>query len=237
MLPIVRPGRPALHGEDGLVRSLEAAAKANRLGKSRADIRAAVDAGASAVAALLGELAARAAVPDLDDGTAARPPRIVLAVDQGEELFLSDGSEEAAAFLALIRDLVAGGALQPDRAVHHPLGFLRAVADGAGARRPQPADLQPAADAARRLPDGDRGSGEAPGRHRARADRRAGADRGAARRHRGGRRQGRAAAARLHAAAPLRGIRHRRQGDADACPVSRAGRHPAARSRRRSRMR
>ena len=105
MLPIVRPERRALTGEDGFVRCLETAAKAHGLGKSRADIRAAVDAGPSAVAALLDELASKAAVPDLDSDGSGRPPRVVLAVDQGEELFLSEGSEEAAAFLALIRDL------------------------------------------------------------------------------------------------------------------------------------
>ena len=38
-------------------------------------------------------------------GGSARSPRVVLAIDQGEELFLSEGSAEAAAFLSLIRDL------------------------------------------------------------------------------------------------------------------------------------
>ncbi len=105
MLPIVRPERMALTGEAGFMRCLETAAKAHRLDRSRADIRAAVEAGPSAVEALLADLAGKATVPDLDEGTAARPPRMVLAVDQGEELFLSEGSEEAAAFLGLIRDL------------------------------------------------------------------------------------------------------------------------------------
>ncbi len=108
MLPIVRPERAALSGEAGLVRCLEEAAKAHGLGKSRADIRSAVAAGAGAVAALLDALAVKAAVPDLDADTAGKPPRVVLAVDQGEELFLSEGAEEATAFLALIHDLAAG---------------------------------------------------------------------------------------------------------------------------------
>ena len=34
-----------------------------------------------------------------------RTPRLVLAIDQGEELFLAEGAEEAAAFLDLVRDL------------------------------------------------------------------------------------------------------------------------------------
>ncbi len=108
MLPIVRPERRALHGEAGLIRCLEEAAKAHGLGLSRADIRAAVDAGPAAIAALLDELASKAAVPDLDGDRSGRPPRVVLAIDQGEELFLSEGCDEAAAFLALIRDLATG---------------------------------------------------------------------------------------------------------------------------------
>ena len=107
MLPIVRPERMALHGEAGLVRCLEEAAKAHDLGKSRADIKRAVAAGPEAVAALLADLVARARVPDLDGSGPARPPHVVLAVDQGEELFLSEGCDEAAAFLGLIRDLAA----------------------------------------------------------------------------------------------------------------------------------
>ncbi len=108
MLPIVRPERRALHGEAGLVRCLEEAAKAHGLGLSRADIRAAVEAGPAEIAALLDELASKAAVPDLDSDGSGRPPRVVLAIDQGEELFLSEGCDEAAAFLALIRDLATG---------------------------------------------------------------------------------------------------------------------------------
>ena len=108
MLPIVRPERRALHGEAGLIRCLEEAAKAHGLGQSRADIRAAVEAGPAEIAALLDELASKAAVPDLDSDGSGRPPRVVLAIDQGEELFLSEGCDEAAAFLALIRDLATG---------------------------------------------------------------------------------------------------------------------------------
>jgi hypothetical protein len=35
----------------------------------------------------------------------AAPPRIVLAIDQAEELFLAEGASEAEAFLRLVRDL------------------------------------------------------------------------------------------------------------------------------------
>ena len=105
MLPIVRPERAALHGEAALVRSLETAARTLRLDRSRAEIKAAVADGATALATLLGEMAARTTAPALDGEEPGRPPRIVLAVDQGEELFLSEGHDEAEAFLRLVRDL------------------------------------------------------------------------------------------------------------------------------------
>ena len=105
MLPILRPERAALSGEDGLVRVLEAAAKSLGLAKSRADIRSAVQAGAAEVSALLAALAGAASPPDADDAGGGRTPRLVLAIDQGEELFLAEGAEEAAAFLDLVRDL------------------------------------------------------------------------------------------------------------------------------------
>ncbi len=106
MLPIVRPERMALYGDAGLVRCLEDAAKAQDLGKNRADVRAGVMAGTGAVAALLSELATKAAVPDLDHGGSPHRPRVVLAIDQSEELFLSEGAQEAIPFLSLVRDLV-----------------------------------------------------------------------------------------------------------------------------------
>ncbi len=105
MLPILRPERAALYGEAGLLRCLEEAARMHRLGKSRADIRTVIESGTTAVEALLAELAEKGTVLALDGGTPAKSPRVVLAVDQGEELFLSEGQDEAAAFLMLIRDL------------------------------------------------------------------------------------------------------------------------------------
>ncbi|MCB1500359.1 MAG: toll/interleukin-1 receptor domain-containing protein [Bauldia sp.] len=105
-LPIVRPERAALSGDTGLLRSLEAAAKAQGLRRSRADIKSAIAAGAPAVAALLGDLAEAARPPALGEDTPPAPPRIVLSIDQGEELFLTEGGEEADAFLRLVHDLV-----------------------------------------------------------------------------------------------------------------------------------
>ena len=106
MLPIVRPERAVLHGDSGLVRALEAAAKTLGLPKARAEIKAVVESGATAVAALLDAFARKATVPDSGDNSAGQPPRVALAIDQGEELFLADGQGEASAFLAVIRDLI-----------------------------------------------------------------------------------------------------------------------------------
>ena len=103
-LPVIRPERAAISGETGLIRSLEMASKARGLRRSRADIKAAIASGAPAVAALLAELAEAARAPALD-GVASPLPRVVLAIDQGEELFAADGSEEGEPFLRLVRDL------------------------------------------------------------------------------------------------------------------------------------
>ena len=113
MLPILRPERAALSGETGLVRILETAAKSYGLRKSRAEIRAAVSAGAETLSVLLAELVAAAGAPDGDEVEGGRAPRMVLAIDQGEELFLAEGQEEANGFLDLIRDLAAA----PDSAL------------------------------------------------------------------------------------------------------------------------
>ncbi len=109
-LPIVRPERAALSGENGLLRSLEAAATAGGLKRSRAQIKAAVDGGAAAIWELLDDLA-HAVTPgaDPDGGAAAPAPRIVLPIDQGEELFQSEGAAEAEVLLNLVRDLSIDG--------------------------------------------------------------------------------------------------------------------------------
>ena len=155
MLPIIRPERRALTGETGFMQSLEAAAKALQLEQSRADIRAAFEAGVGAVVALIDQLAAKATVPNPGDGAAIRPPRVVLAVDQGEELFQSDGQGEADAFLNLIRDLTTAERSNLIILFTIRSELVRAVADHACSGRSQPADVRSASDAARRLSNGD----------------------------------------------------------------------------------
>jgi hypothetical protein len=115
-LPVIRPERAVLSGASGLIASLEGALKQVGLVRTRAEIRKAVNDGPASVAALLGELVAKkAAAPEGGGAKGARPPTLVLAIDQAEELFhseaasdpKSDGGEEGAAFLDLLRALVS----------------------------------------------------------------------------------------------------------------------------------
>jgi WD40 repeat protein len=107
-LPIVRPERAALGGETGLIASLEKVLKDAKLLRSRADIRKAVDQGAASVARLLEEVVKANSSAQMGDGAQApKPPTLVLAVDQAEELFQSEGGEEARALLDLVRELAS----------------------------------------------------------------------------------------------------------------------------------
>jgi TIR domain len=95
-LPVIRPERAALMGENGLLHALEGALPS----RTRADLRQAIEAGASALRLLLAELAAKTS---REDG--AKPPTIVLAIDQADELFRPEGAVEGSALLELISDL------------------------------------------------------------------------------------------------------------------------------------
>jgi WD40 repeat protein len=103
-LPVVRPGRAALTGETGLVNALAAILPA----RSRADLRAAAQAGAAALRPLLAELVQAAAARRVAGDESERPPAFVIAIDQAEELFRADGREESQSLLALLADLAAG---------------------------------------------------------------------------------------------------------------------------------
>lgn len=110
-LPVIRPERAVITGESGLVASLEQALKTAGLARTRAKIRAAVDAGASALTALLTELAnAKTPAPLTDGAEARKPPTLILPIDQAEELFVADGAAQAESFLGLLRDLTANAA-------------------------------------------------------------------------------------------------------------------------------
>lgn len=102
ILPVVRPERSVLHGETGLVRSLEAASKAARLGWTRAQVKTAVEAGSEALRPLLDTLVEKHCASALAGNENVPSPRLVLSIDQGEELFQAEGAEEAQAFLGLL---------------------------------------------------------------------------------------------------------------------------------------
>jgi WD40 repeat protein len=108
-LPVIRPERAVISGDTGLVASLEEALKRAGQPKSRAEIKSALAAGAKATANLLAALAESARAPQLDAAEPPTPPAIVIAVDQGEELFSAEGKSEAEALLALLASLLTAG--------------------------------------------------------------------------------------------------------------------------------
>jgi hypothetical protein len=105
-LPVIRPERAAITGENGLLHAIEAALAAHGLAQSRASLRQTIAGGAEKLRLLLSQLVDKvfASMPG-DEGEAKRPV-IVLAIDQAEELFISDGAKEGQALLELVRDLV-----------------------------------------------------------------------------------------------------------------------------------
>jgi formylglycine-generating enzyme required for sulfatase activity len=105
-LPIIRPERAAISCETGLLRALEGAFELARIKMPRADLRAAIQGGATKLKPLLQALAGKATPIALDTGAKPKPPALILSIDQGEELFLAEAQDEAQPFLALLRDLL-----------------------------------------------------------------------------------------------------------------------------------
>jgi formylglycine-generating enzyme required for sulfatase activity len=105
-LPVIRPDRAVISGDNGLLLALEGAFRAARIKIARPDLRATIAGGAPTLRPLLQSLAEKAAPATLDHETKLGSPTLVIAIDQGEELFLADGHGEARAFLALLSDLL-----------------------------------------------------------------------------------------------------------------------------------
>jgi len=105
-LPVIRPERAAISGETGLLSALAGAFQATSLKVPRGDIREAIAGGAATLKPLLARLQAATQAPISDSATAPKPPTIVIAIDQGEELFLAEAQGEAQPFMALLRDLL-----------------------------------------------------------------------------------------------------------------------------------
>jgi tetratricopeptide (TPR) repeat protein len=106
-LPVIRPERAAISGESGLVRAIEVGLAAHGLQQSRASIRNIVAAGSAGLRPVLLQLVEKISSAGVSDDGETKRPAILFAIDQAEELFLSDGAEEGQKLLALIRDLVA----------------------------------------------------------------------------------------------------------------------------------
>jgi hypothetical protein len=101
-LPPIRPERAALTGETGLLGALETAFPA----MARAELRATIRKGAAGVRTLLaGYVAEAVARLPAQNEAAAKPPSIVIAIDQAEELFRGEGVSEANQLLEFVREL------------------------------------------------------------------------------------------------------------------------------------
>jgi len=109
-LPVIRPERAAISGETGLVSALAGGFEATPLKVARGEIREAVAGGTARLKPLLARLQKAAQPPAIEGIVAPKPPTLVLAIDQGEELFLAEAQGEAQPLLTLLRDLVAADA-------------------------------------------------------------------------------------------------------------------------------
>jgi formylglycine-generating enzyme required for sulfatase activity len=109
-LPIIRPERAAITGKSGLLNALEVAFQAARIPTKRADLRAAIEGEAVKLRPLLQSLADKPTPAALDPDVRPKPPTLIVSIDQGEELFLGEGQDEARALLALLRDLLTDDA-------------------------------------------------------------------------------------------------------------------------------
>lgn len=105
-LPIIRPERAAISGEAGLLRALEGAFQAAEIGTTRAKLRAALEGDATMLRPLLQTLADKATPGTLDADAKPKPATLVISIDQGEELFLAEGQDEAQALLALLQKVL-----------------------------------------------------------------------------------------------------------------------------------
>jgi len=105
-LPVIRPERAAISGDNGLLFALQTAFQSAGIATTRAKLRAAIEGGVSTLQPLLQTLANKAAQPALDGSDELKPPALILSIDQGEELFGVEGQEEAQALLALLRGML-----------------------------------------------------------------------------------------------------------------------------------
>ena len=102
-LPPIRPERAPILGDNGLLGALTKAFPR----RTRASLRATIEGGAQGLRALLREKVSEAQSRIAVGDEAARPPALVIAVDQAEELFSSENAAEGTRFLELLAALVS----------------------------------------------------------------------------------------------------------------------------------
>jgi hypothetical protein len=109
-LPIVRPTNSVLWGEHGLLQALNDIFEQHQSGITRGTLRGILQAGidnTDQLVKLLNQLSSQCTLPQLEGETQSTTPTLVLTVDQGEELFQSEGAEEATIFLQWLRQLAS----------------------------------------------------------------------------------------------------------------------------------
>jgi WD40 repeat protein len=101
-VPVLRPERAALTGKTGFIEVLSAVLSK----RTGAEVRDAVREGTGALLPLLSERVREALKQRVAGDETERPPAVVIAIDQAEELFRAEGREESATLLDLLADLV-----------------------------------------------------------------------------------------------------------------------------------
>ncbi|MBF8272922.1 MAG: protein of unknown function DUF323, partial [Magnetococcales bacterium] len=107
-LPIIRPKKKVLTGTGGLLDCLDQAFRDRKMGASRPELQKAMADGCDALKPWLTRLAEKAKPPPFGDEN-IKTPALVLAIDQGEELFFTERDEEtkdAEDFISLLKGLV-----------------------------------------------------------------------------------------------------------------------------------
>jgi WD40 repeat protein len=105
-LPIIRPERAAISGDTGLLLSLQTALDAAGIGMARSALRTAINGGVDTLRPVLQALADKH-TPKSGTGQSPYPPStLVISIDQGEELFRSEGQQQAQQLLELLAGLL-----------------------------------------------------------------------------------------------------------------------------------
>lgn len=108
-LPVIRPERAAISGQSGLLESLEKTFREYKVPKTRAILRETL-AKPDGFVDLIAEVQALA---QKRLGSGAPPPTVVIGIDQAEEIFSKEGTEEAGHLLEFIGRLIGQAGNQP----------------------------------------------------------------------------------------------------------------------------